>query len=293
MCGASRPWSRAKRGCLLEVRPDVSQRARHVLDVDGVAAGDGLVAERAERFQVALERHEIEPPPELAVRRGGTVAFLQGEEIRDQLVELAVADVHVRVAQQRHQIVGVRPHAGVLEVDDVQAAFAQHQVAAVIVAMAQHARLRGELVDDRPPLLGERRSFGRAEHHAAVALDEVGREELELPRQLLDVERHAVGRVPVRVEIRTAPLQRLDQRHRLAVQRGVLGVRRGAKVRLQRDVPEILQRDDPELVRMPEHCGHRQRNQLATARRPSQTAARRSRSVPRAVRARSTDRQPG
>ena len=54
--------------------------------------------------------------------------------------------------------------------------------------------------------------------------------------------------VAVRTELRAAPLQQLDERDRLAVERRVLGRRRRAEVRLQRDVAEILQRDDAERV---------------------------------------------
>ncbi len=137
---------RAKRGYFSRLVLRVAQRARDVLDVDGVAARDRLVAERAERLQVALQRHQIEAPPEFVVGRGRrAVARFQREEVGDQLVELAIGDVDVRVAQQRHQIVGVGPHARVLEVDDVQAPLAEHQVAAVVVAMAQHARLGRQL----------------------------------------------------------------------------------------------------------------------------------------------------
>ena len=104
----------------------------------------------------------------------------------------------------------------VLEVDDVEAAVAQHQVAAVIVAVAEHARLGGQLVDDRRPL---RRAAPpvrvRRERDAAVALEEVLREEVELPRQLLDVERDAVRQVAVRLQLAAAPLQLLDERDRL------------------------------------------------------------------------------
>ena len=67
----------------------------------------------------------------------------------NQLVDALLRQVDVRIAQQRRQIVGVGPHARVLEIDDVQAAIVQHQIAAVIVAMAQHARLARELVGDR------------------------------------------------------------------------------------------------------------------------------------------------
>ena len=83
---------------------------------------------------------------------------------------------------------------------------------------------------------------------AAIALDEVLQEEIELPRELLDVERDAVGQIRRRRQLRAAPLQRRDQRDRLAIERRVRRRRRRAQVRLQRDVAEILQRQDAQLV---------------------------------------------
>ncbi len=49
-----------------------------------------------------------------------------------------------------------------------------------------------------------------------------------------------------------AALQSRDERHRLAIERRVLGGRRGAEVRLQRDVAEILEREHAEVVGVPE-----------------------------------------
>ena len=51
-----------------------------------------------------------------------------------------------------------------------------------------------------------------------------------------------------------------------AIQRRVLGRRRRAEVRLQRDVAEILQREDAERVRVAEDRRHRQRHLLRAAR---------------------------
>ena len=63
-----------------------------------------------------------------------------------------------------------------------------------------------------PALLGR-------ERRAAIAFDEVLREEVELPRQLVDVERDAVGQVRVGAQLAAAALQQLDERHRLPVKR--------------------------------------------------------------------------
>ena len=64
-----------------------------------------------------------------------------------------------------------------------------------------------------------------------------------------------VRQIAIRVELRAAPLQQLDQGHRLAIQRRVLGRGGRADMRLQRDVAEILQREDAELVGCPSTAG--------------------------------------
>ena len=94
-------------------------------------------------------------------------------------------------------------------------------------------------------------------------------EKVQLPRELLDVERDAVGQVTVRrrgsrvgVEFGAAALQQLDERHGPPIERGMLGRRRRAQMRLQRDVAEILQRQDAERIRMAEHRRDRQRHLL-------------------------------
>ena len=110
----------------------------------------------------------------------------------------ASLDVHVRVAQQRREIVGVRPQPRILKVDDVQPAVVQHEVAAVIVAVAQDARLRGQLVRNRRPLLVEAPLRSRlAQADAPIGLEEVPDEEVELPGQLLDVEGDAIREIGV------------------------------------------------------------------------------------------------
>ena len=154
-----------------------------------------------------MDGHQVEPAAEVFVVR----ATLEREKVRDQLVELAVGDVNVRIAQQRHEIVCVRSHPRILEVDDVEAAVVQHQVAAVIVAMAQHTRLGGELLHDRRPFGIKRVALGCAERRRAIAFDEMLREEIQLPCQLVDVERNRVRDVAIGLQLGAAPLQLLDQ----------------------------------------------------------------------------------
>src|SRR5204862_5875746 len=61
--------------------------------------------------------------------------------------------------------------------------------------ISEHGRIGGELVDDRRPFAGQRLARCRRQCDAAIALDEVLEEELELPRQLVDVERSEERRV--------------------------------------------------------------------------------------------------
>ena len=206
-----------------------------------------------------------------------------------QLVELAIGDVDVRVAQQRHEIVGVGPHARVLEVDDVEAAVAQHQVAAVIVAMAEHARLGRELV---------RRSTHHSSASAARSAGDSGRRgtlrrnaarRSRAPRSA-SRRRTRCGTAEYAVDASSAPRRCSSSMSATAwrYERRVLGRRRRAEVRLQRHVAEILQRQDAERVGVAEDRRHRQRHPAAAAPRRSRTAASRSRSGRRAAPARST-----
>src|SRR6185369_16130748 len=87
---------------LFEVVADVPEGPRNVLDVDGIAAGGRLVAERAEGFEVALQRHHVKTAPELRLRHRDS---LQGEEVGDQLVDRLLRQIDIRIAQEGHQVV--------------------------------------------------------------------------------------------------------------------------------------------------------------------------------------------
>src|SRR5207244_1825804 len=100
------------------------------------------------------------------------------------------------------------------------------------------------------------------EGDTAVPLDEMFDEELELPRQLVHVEGDRIGRITIGFELAASPLEPLDERDGLAVQRLVLRARRGAQVRLERDVAQILLRHDPELIGVPKDGRNRQGNLL-------------------------------
>src|SRR5688572_23388523 len=69
---------------LVEVVAHVAERPGDVLDVDGVAPRGRLVAERAERLQVPLQRHQVETVAEMVL---GFRRPLDRKEIRDQLVD--------------------------------------------------------------------------------------------------------------------------------------------------------------------------------------------------------------
>src|SRR5262249_44808823 len=84
----------------VEIRAGVAERTWHVLNIDRIAAGGGLVTEGAERLQIALQGHEIESPSEflrlIGSRLRGAPA-LEREEVRDEIVELAIGDVDVGI----------------------------------------------------------------------------------------------------------------------------------------------------------------------------------------------------
>ncbi len=92
------------------------------------------------------------------------------------------------------------------------------------------------------------------------------REEVHLPRQLLDVEGDAVREVGRALELGAATLQRRDQSDGLSIAGGVLGWRHGAEVSLQRDVAEVLEGEDPEIAGMPKHGRNRHRHLLEQPR---------------------------
>src|SRR5262249_57496429 len=103
---------------------------------------------------------------------------------------------------------------------------------------------------------------GGWEHDGGIAVDEVTREEVELPGQLFDIEGCLVGKVHLRCELCSAALQQLDERHRLAVERRVFSWRRCTQMRLKRNVAEILEGENAQLIRVAEHSRGRERHPL-------------------------------
>ncbi len=135
-----------------------------------------------------------------------------------------------------------------------------HQVPAVVVPVAQHARLGGQLRGHSRPLDAERGAFSRSQTCPSVPFQEVLDEEIQLPRELFDVERQAIRSDRAVGQFGATPLEAHQELHGPAV---VLRVRvRAARteMRLERLVAEILQRQDPEGIGMPEDGRHGQRH---------------------------------
>src|SRR5262245_44773888 len=84
-----------------QVRADVVQRARNVLDVHGVVLRRGLEAERAQGLDVALYGHQIETPAELLWIGRRIPRAAEGEEEGDELLHLLLGEVDVGISQQR------------------------------------------------------------------------------------------------------------------------------------------------------------------------------------------------
>ena len=128
-----------------------------------------------------------------------------------------LVEVDVRVAQQGGEVVGRRPHARVLEVDPPQPAFVGHQVAAVEVAVAQHARPRRDLGGQAVEAVCDRRAVLHREVALAIGLEEVLPEEMQLPRELLEIEGDLEAQRALR-RARGLPLEHDELVERLAVQ---------------------------------------------------------------------------
>ena len=98
----------------------------------------------------------------------------------------------------------------------------QHQVPAVIITMAEHAGFAGQLLSHRRPFLVERPPNGGRNLEASVCLEKMFDEEIQLPRELVAIERHAEWQEVARLELLSALLQPVDELDRLFVERVVL-----------------------------------------------------------------------
>ena len=136
----------------------------------------------------------------------------------------------------------------------------------MIVAVAEHARLAGQLVGDLQPFVFERRPHGRRDGAAAIGFQKMLREEIQLPHQLVAIERDAEGNEFTRFQLTAAPLEPLDELDGLLVQRVVLDWLRHAEMRLQRDIAEILEDKNAEIAGMPGDRRNRKRHVCQQAR---------------------------
>jgi hypothetical protein len=189
---------------------------RHVRQVDGAAAHGRHVAERAERLEVPLHARQVEAAAE---DLAGLVGHGLKAKALEELVLEVLVDVDVRVAQQRGEIVAGRTHAGILEVDPEEPSLVEHQVAAVVVPVAQDAGPGCDLLRQPVKGLREGRTVFDSEVARPVPLQKVLLEVVQLPRELLEVERgpEALGilRAPRRFTLHAG-----DPVDRLLVHRG-------------------------------------------------------------------------
>src|SRR5207249_7549058 len=102
---------------------DVSNGARNVFQVLGAATLAGHVAEGAEVLEISLQSRKVEVAPELFGLRTESAA----ETVEHLFGHLRV-QVERRVAKKRCGVVRVGAHAGVLEIDETEAAALDHQV---------------------------------------------------------------------------------------------------------------------------------------------------------------------
>src|SRR5262245_44489743 len=114
---------------------DEAEGARHVVEILASAADGGHEAEGAEVLDVALQRHQVEITAELVDRKVESHA-----ETSDHLIDETLVEIERRITQERRGVVGVRPHAGVLEVDQAEPAAPHEEVPRLEVAVAVDAR---------------------------------------------------------------------------------------------------------------------------------------------------------
>src|SRR5262249_28645529 len=94
--------------------------------------------------------HHLEVEESLKAR---AVELRAIDEVGDEIVEQRRRERDVRIAQQADEVVGAGAEERVLKIDDAQARrtvdVLHHQVAALVVAMDEAARVGGELLGDR------------------------------------------------------------------------------------------------------------------------------------------------
>src|SRR5262245_54805012 len=128
--------------------PHVVQRARNVVQVTRLAIAVPQAREDADRLEMALHAHQVEPAQELALARTDLDACRPGRRTKLQgpCAHSLRWPRDIAVTQQRNEIVGDRSADGVLEIEDarvlaVSRAVADHEIARVVVAMDEDTRL--------------------------------------------------------------------------------------------------------------------------------------------------------
>ena len=137
-------------------------------------------------------------------------------------------------------------------------AFGQHQIPAVIVAVAQHSRLRRQRADEVAQLGPERIAIAHGKHDASIRFQEMLDEKIHLPGELLDIERNRVPDVPGILQFTPAPLHRFDEPDRLPIERRMRRRGRRTDMGLQCDVTEIIEGQHAVVRGLTQDRRHRQ-----------------------------------
>jgi hypothetical protein len=145
--------------------------------------------------------------------------------------------------QRRHAVASTSGRRRVLEVDPEELAAVPHQVAAVEVAVREHARPGRDLGAEPVEALRQRDPVLHREVRLAMALQEVLPEEVQLPRQLLEVEGdlEADGALGPARRLALQPHQLVE---RLPVQLRARVVVRLLEPLLQGEVAEVFEQQD-------------------------------------------------
>ena len=190
-------------------------------------------------LQLALDGEQVEEPAEPASLRGvarGAPVLLQPAV--DHRVDELRRELDVAVAQERDQVVLPRTLEGVLEVDDHQLAVGHHEVPALVVAVGEAPRRRGQPPRDPGEGPLELRPLRAGGSLPAPRLEAVLAEVVELPGVELLVEGAGEGeatRVGHRLRRGAHPGKEI---HRPAVERLA---RTAVQRPLEGEVPQILE----------------------------------------------------
>ena len=234
-----------------ELRPagqrlaDVPQRRRDGRQEPGVAAHAVDEDEAAGVLELPLHGEQVEGGPEGGGVEPGAALRLEPRQVaRQHALHQLGRQLHVAVAEQRHQVVLARRQQGVLEVDDgLRATGQDHEVARLVVTVGEPCRLGGQggghVVEGAVHL----RPLGGREGGSLPGLEQPLPEVIELPPVERPVEAapegHAGG---VRGPLGPGPQER-QLVHRPLVERP--GRVAGQEPRLQHLVAQVLEDHEP------------------------------------------------